>query len=768
MTKQVRICRRLCCAASDNGSSGNVSIARVGVGDVVMVKWSSNFAVRRSESPRAARRARGSGPGLIVLAGRRRQKVVHVFLGVAVIAPVTSLSSAPSAFAAASAASAVWTVSMPDSTQPISTPSGGVLGVACYSTSSSLAPLVDLEGSGATIWSAPAAADADPCAGSAKTGIAAGDGSVYAVISTPTATLLRAYSPLGAVKWTVPLDGVPFRTDRMALGWNGSVFVQLSDGRNALVEGFSEATGKRTFDVSEYDGDGIYPYPDGIALAQPQGAEYYNYQGALIGSTQLTALSSYEAYSAAGGANGAVFLAGWEGSCGSNKFSVSKVTPTGLAWTKTDAAQTVCGQTALSATPDGGVVLAWNQGVGSWLYRSYSGTGAVRWTESPPGTPANAVGQGGYIAPIVDQAGNIGLPYEYSYTCANPSLTCRAFQIDFVTEASGTEKLPPAVQEDPPDDVQLDGADVGPGHLYVGATTYDQATGTGASAIEGFALPGLALSYRVSLEPSVTIKGSVACAGGKRVDGVWIQSSGGGSKLSRFSRTSSSTATYSASILTAIPTTISLHVGCGGSTGNWASDNWTPYTSAISAPATINAMSCSGGICTWNRADSAARWASAQTVGPECKKWSGLCLAFVYHAYVQGAGITAPVPSVYGPNATALDEYYCYSGQRSKIADGPLGVKTCPSRNLIKTSWQHENSSGQVVIDTAPPRGAWVFYPGLTSQGHIAISLGGGKVVTADEFRNSAGCYVKVTHYNSIGGKSSYYVGWAFPYSASH
>ena len=140
-----------------------------------------------------------------------------------------------------------------------------------------------------------------------------------------------------------------------------------------------------------------------------------------------------------------------------------------------------------------------------------------------------------------------------------------------------------------------------------------------------------------------------------------------------------------------------------------------------------------------------------------------MCLELVYRAYVKGAGIT-PVPSVYGNSATARDEYYCYSGQRSKITDGLLGVSSCPSINLIKKSWQHKNSLRQVVTDASPPRGAWVFYPSLSSSGHIAISIGGGNVVTADEFKNSAGCYLKVASYKSLSG----YVGWAFPYNASH
>ena len=387
---------------------------------------------------------------------------------------------------------------MPNTTQPVTTPSGGTLGVSCYSSSSHLSPLVDLRKNGTRIWSQTPSAGTDPCP---HTAIADAAGNVYAVLSTSDGSELRAYSPAGVVRWTVSLGSAsPWRTDNIALGWNGSLFLQLFNGSGALVEGFSEATGARTFDVGEYDGDGIYPYSGGIALAQPQGTVYYSYRGKEIGSTQLSVLSAYEAYSAAGGPDGTVFVAGWESSCGSKTFSVSKITPAGLAWTKTDPDETVCGQTSLSATPDGGVVLSWNQGAGSWLYRSYDSSGSVRWTESPPDVPASATGYGGYIAPIVDESGDVGLPYEYSYACADQSLTCQGFQIDLVSENTGGETYAPVVVQHAPGNAYLDGADAGPGYLYVGAAA-DSSGGTTSNTIDGFAVPGLTVSYPASLEP---------------------------------------------------------------------------------------------------------------------------------------------------------------------------------------------------------------------------------------------------------------------------
>ena len=262
---------------------------------------------------------------------------------------------------------------------------------------------------------------------------------------------------------------------------------------------------------------------------------------------------------------------------------------------------------------------------------------------------------------------------------------------------------------------------------------------------------------------NLIIKGSVTCSGGAQIVGVWVHSSGGGSKFAGWTRTSTTTAAYSTSIATSTPTEISLHIGCGGSKANWSSDNWTPLASGISSSSTINATSCGGGLCTWNRAVAAADWAGNQGSSTStCNNYYGLCLEFVYQAYVQGADIQYPVPSVLGKYVIAKQEWQCYAGMipgtfaRNGVA--------CPSTSQIQTTWRHTNASKQIVTDSNPPRGAWVFYPTLTKSGHIAISLGGGNVEDPSEAKASNGCYVHVSKFNGPAG----YVGWAFPYNASH
>jgi hypothetical protein len=392
-----------------------------------------------------------------------------------------------------------WTVAMPGGTAAVSTPGGGALGVSC-DNGSALSPLVDLAETGRRLWSAPGSASAKPCFEAA---IADASGDVYAVVALSSGLKLRAYSPTGATRWTVPLDGALWRTDNLALGWNGSVFVQLFNVSEVFVEGFSESSGRRTFDVSEYDGDGLYPYPGGIALAQPQGVAYYDCQGNVIASYGLTALSAYEAYSAAGGPDGTVFLAGWEASCGSDEFSVSKVTPAGIVWTKTDAHQTTCAQTALAATPDGGVILeVFANGGGTPVYRSYSAFGATRWTKAAT-VPA---GDDQFISAAyvsVDAAGNVVLPASYEYGCGSGGAEiCSGLRIDFVGQSTGRQTLPPAVFQNSADQIELTGVGTGPDVLYTGLETSSAATGTTKDGLESTVVPGLAINYPLTLQPA--------------------------------------------------------------------------------------------------------------------------------------------------------------------------------------------------------------------------------------------------------------------------
>ncbi len=98
---------------------------------------------------------------------------------------------------------------------------------------------------------------------------------------------------------------------------------------------------------------------------------------------------------------------------------------------------------------------------------------------------------------------------------------------------------------------------------------------------------------------SVTISGVVHCNSGAVV-GVWVQSTGGGSKFANWQHmiTSASDSTYSAAVSTNLPSNVQLHVGCGGSPASWGSSNNSPYRS-VAGSSTINAF-CSGtGSCSY-------------------------------------------------------------------------------------------------------------------------------------------------------------------------
>jgi surface antigen len=107
------------------------------------------------------------------------------------------------------------------------------------------------------------------------------------------------------------------------------------------------------------------------------------------------------------------------------------------------------------------------------------------------------------------------------------------------------------------------------------------------------ALTVLAFGAAPAAASTVTVSGVVHChAGG--VAGVWVQSSGGGSKFASWKafRPGGPDAAYSASIATRLPTTVELHVGCGGTPAKWGSSDYSPKRS-ISGSRVLNAF-CDG------------------------------------------------------------------------------------------------------------------------------------------------------------------------------
>lgn len=283
-------------------------------------------------------------------------------------------------------------------------------------------------------------------------------------------------------------------------------------------------------------------------------------------------------------------------------------------------------------------------------------------------------------------------------------------------------------------------------------------------------LPGRATPAVKATAATIYVSGTVSCQW-RHVVGVWVESGGGGSGFADFrfvDRAHKNIATYAANIQnTSLPTNIRLHIGCGGSIGDWWSDNRTGSTSRAGGPlngtTTLNAVCNEGTIrpptgdnqrCWFGYASAASVWAirhlsgvgASHALGSDLvddenarRNWAGYCLAFVGAAY-ENSGVNPPHPYVH---TTAHDMYNAY------------------------------NAAGLIHSSGAPPVGALVFYPNLTSEGHIGISVGQyierpprsgeGHVLSATvRYRPS----VHEQGYRTVGSRSAYYKGWAYPTNA--
>jgi surface antigen len=104
---------------------------------------------------------------------------------------------------------------------------------------------------------------------------------------------------------------------------------------------------------------------------------------------------------------------------------------------------------------------------------------------------------------------------------------------------------------------------------------------------------------------SMTIRGTVICASGHDVVGVWIESTAGGSRFSAWTafKGHENTAYYETTIKSrAKSTKITVRVGCGGSPADWWSDNGTPRIT-VTGSRTLNTRCVeaagTGTRCAW-------------------------------------------------------------------------------------------------------------------------------------------------------------------------
>lgn len=189
------------------------------------------------------------------------------------------------------------------------------------------------------------------------------------------------------------------------------------------------------------------------------------------------------------------------------------------------------------------------------------------------------------------------------------------------------------------------------------------------SKTKGLAVVALLASSYVLATPApwasassktIQIAGIVQCKNGsQQVEGVWVNSSKGGSKFATwiwagYTSTSKSTyAAYTASLsVSSTPTTVQLRIGCGGSSSTWGSTNTTASKSVsgstlISAtcanPSTANHANKQTCSIASNGSDSGASasalWAlskiKATSSGGDTPNghWAGYCADFVGRAW---------------------------------------------------------------------------------------------------------------------------------------
>jgi hypothetical protein len=268
----------------------------------------------------------------------------------------------------------------------------------------------------------------------------------------------------------------------------------------------------------------------------------------------------------------------------------------------------------------------------------------------------------------------------------------------------------------------------------------------------------IAASSGAMASTTITVDGAVSCSYHNLV-GVWVQSSGGGSGFAGWDKGSNGDAdgVFSTTITTTLPTTLSLHVGCGNTRSDWWSDNWTPGISVTGSavlqaacdegtsqpPAGANTR-CSFGT---TRSETAAiNWAESKI---HENVDSGLCFTFVTTAY--------------GAANVTLGKFY------SGVAVGP---DTYP-----QDAWGHFTQGIVGLAPSTPPPGALVFFnqtgphDGYSQASgyysHVELSLGGGNMIsTADQ--TTADPQWTVVHYETLAqhgasGAWNKYVGWWLP-----
>ena len=167
-----------------------------------------------------------------------------------------------------------------------------------------------------------------------------------------------------------------------------------------------------------------------------------------------------------------------------------------------------------------------------------------------------------------------------------------------------------------------------------------------------------------------------------------------------------------------------FNVTYGGHTGYYASYyDSSSYATDSAITSKYHIPNCVTPAPPTSTAQKAINWAKSK-VGQT--GWDGLCLNFVYQAYLSGAGV----------NITA-------------------GLPYGPSHNTAYTYW---TVAPNHHTDRNPPAGALVFWRGASSPtgaGHVGLSLGGGTIISSYDGRTHG-----IHTFNINSYQQNLYLGW--------
>lgn len=189
---------------------------------------------------------------------------------------------------------------------------------------------------------------------------------------------------------------------------------------------------------------------------------------------------------------------------------------------------------------------------------------------------------------------------------------------------------------------------------------------------------------------TISVGGVVACSSGN-VQGVWVQSSKGGSRWASWRKMALSAryASYAASLSTSLPTSIQLRVGCGGSPSHWATTNNSPYRSAGGSKV-LNAICDARGHCSWPRT---GKLASSNLGAPKYCTWG------------------------------ALDQWRRYSGYYPNWSGNASAWPTTAAQNGWTVTSVPMPKAMVVTSTSGAGHVAWVNSVGVSSSGSVSINI---------------------------------------------